>query len=433
MAEQTAQERRNANYVLAILFLVLMFNFIDRQIVGILADSIKADLNLSDTQVGLMTGLSFAIFYTTLSIPLAIVADRWNRSKVIAIAIAIWSVMTILCGAAMSFFQIFLARIGVGIGEAGSSPASHSLIADLFPPERRATALGIFAMSVSVGSFVAFTGGSWVAENFGWRWTLVAAGAPGIIISVIIWFTVRDPRGDKPLAQAFKSKPGEVKLSEAIAELSRKSAYWHLIIAGAFVSFVAYGVQTFYFPVFSRIHEVPISEYSDLGLRLGLMFLVFGSAGAYFGGRCGDYFNSRLPGGSLLAAAAIFIVSIPFMYLALYSKNLTMGVLILGIPQFAFSFFFGPCFAAIQQLASEKTRAFSVSIWIMFSGLIGLGLGPVTIGALSDHFVDGGSSSATGLQQAVMIVMLFVIFAAIFFCLAQRSLFKEAAALKNAQ
>ena len=142
MAKQTEQERRYANYVLGVLFLVLMFNFIDRQIVGILADSIKADLGLTDTQVGLMTGLSFAIFYTTLSIPLAIVADRWNRSKVIAIAIAIWSVMTVLCGAAASFMQIFLARIGVGIGEAGSSPASHSLIADLFPPERRATALG---------------------------------------------------------------------------------------------------------------------------------------------------------------------------------------------------------------------------------------------------------------------------------------------------
>ena len=425
-SEQAA--RRHANYVLGILFLVLMFNFIDRQIVGILADSIKADLELTDTQVGLMTGLSFAIFYTTLSIPLAIVADRWNRSKVIAIAIAIWSVMTVLCGAAASFIQIFLARIGVGIGEAGSSPASHSLIADLFPPERRATALGIFAMSVSVGSFIAFTGGSYLAENFGWRWTLVAAGAPGIIISAIIWFTIRDPRGDRPISEAFKSKPGEVKLSDAIAELSRKWAYWHLIIAGAIVSFVAYGVQTFYFPVFSRIHEVPVSEYSDLGLKLGLMFLVFGSAGAYFGGKCGDYLNARVPGGALLAAALIFVVSTPFMYFALYAKTITVGVLILGIPQFAFSFFFGPCFAAIQTLASDKTRAFSVSIWIMFSGLIGLGLGPLTIGILSDWFVANGSTSATGLQQAVLIVSLFSILAAVFFWLAQRSLKKEIAA-----
>ncbi len=425
MSIQTAQERRHANYVLAILFLVLMFNFIDRQIVGILADSIKADLGLSDTQVGLMTGLSFAIFYTTLSIPLAIVADRWNRSKVIAIAIAIWSIMTVICGLAANFIQIFLARIGVGIGEAGSSPASHSLIADLFPPERRATALGIFAMSVSIGSFVAFTGGSWLAENFGWRWTLVAAGAPGILISIIIWFTIRDPRGEKPISEAFKSKPGEVKLTDAIKELSRKWAYWHLIIAGAIVSFVAYGVQTFYFPVFSRIHEVPVSEYSELGLKLGLMFLTFGSAGAYFGGKVGDYLNARTPGGSLLASAIIFIISIPFMYLALYADNLTTAILILGIPQFAFSFFFGPCFSSIQLLASDKTRAFSVSIWIMFSGLIGLGLGPLTIGILSDWFLANGATEATGLQQAVMIVSLFSILAALFFWLAQRSLKHE--------
>ena len=428
MPPQTQQERRQANYVLAILFLVLMFNFIDRQIVGIVADSIKADLNLSDTQVGLMTGLSFAIFYTTLSIPLAIVADRWNRSKVIAIAIAIWSVMTILCGAATSFIQIFLARIGVGIGEAGSSPASHSLIADLYPPERRSTALGIFAMSVSVGSFLAFTGGSWLAENFGWRWTLIAAGAPGIIISLIIWTTIKDPRGDKPLREAFKSRPGETKLSDAIAELSSKWAYWHLIIAGAIVSFVAYGVQTFYFPVFSRIHEVPVSEYSELGIKLGLMFLVFGSAGAYLGWKCGDYFNSREPGGSLLASAIIFVISIPFMYFALYAESLAMGVLILGIPQLAFSFFFGPCFSSIQMLASDKTRAFSVSIWIMFSGLVGLGLGPLTVGALSDWFVGQGASAAVGLQQSVMIVSLFTALAAVFFWLAQRSLKKELSA-----
>ncbi len=431
MTTQTEQERRYANYVLTILFFVLMFNFIDRQIVGILADTIKADLGLTDTQVGLMTGLSFAIFYTTLSIPLAIVADRWNRSKVIAIAIAVWSVMTILCGAAASFMQIFLARIGVGIGEAGSSPASHSLIADLFPPERRATALGIFAMSVSVGSFIAFTGGSWLAENFGWRWTLVAAGAPGIIISAIIWFTVRDPRGNRPISEAFKSKPGEVKLSDAIAELSKKWAYWHLIIAGAVVSFVAYGVQTFYFPVFSRIYEVPISEYSGLGVKLGLMFLVFGSAGAYFGGKCGDYFNARLAGGALIAAAVMFVVATPFMYFALYAKSLTVGVLILGIPQFAFSFFFGPCFAAIQQLASDKTRAFSVSIWIMFSGLIGLGLGPLTIGILSDWYTTQGASSANGLRQAVMIVTLFNLLAALFFVLAQRSLKNTIASSQN--
>lgn len=431
MTTQTKEERRHANYVLGVLFVVLMFNFIDRQIVGIVADSIKADLQLSDTQVGLMTGLSFAIFYTTLSIPLAIIADRWNRTKVIAIAIAIWSVMTILCGAAASFIQIFLARIGVGIGEAGSSPASHSLIADLFPPERRATALGIFAMSVSVGSFVAFTGGSWLAETVGWRWTLVAAGAPGLIISLVIWLTIRDPRGDKPLSQAFKSKPGEVKLGDAIAELSRKKSYWYLILSGAVVSFVAYGVQTFYFPVFSRIHEVPVSEYSELGLKLGLMFLVFGSAGAYLGGRCGDYFNARVPGGSLLASAVIFILAVPFMYFALYAENLTVGVLILGIPQLAFSFFFGPCFSSIQLLASDKTRAFSVSIWIMFSGLVGLGLGPLTIGVLSDWFLENGSSAATGLQQAVMVVSLFNVLAALLFWLAQRSIKQEIVSQQN--
>ena len=252
MKNAEASQHRYANYVLGILFVVMMLNFIDRQIVSILAESIKRDMGLSDKQIGLMTGLSFAIFYTTLSIPIAILADRWNRSRIIALSAGIWSVMTILCGAATSFLQLFLARVGVGIGEAGSSPASHSLIADLFPPERRATALGIFAMSVSIGSFIAFTGGGWMAENIGWRAAFLVAGVPGLVVALLMWVTVPDPRGKRPLREALKPIPGEVSLREAITELSKKKAYWHLVAAGAAISFVAYGVQTFYAPFFIR-------------------------------------------------------------------------------------------------------------------------------------------------------------------------------------
>jgi len=229
MDKPTQIESRQANYVLSILFVVMMLNFIDRQIVTILAESIKTEMGLSDKQIGLMTGLSFAIFYTTLSMPIAILADRWNRSRIISLSVGVWSFMTMLCGAATNFTQIFLARVGVGVGEAGSSPASHSLIADLYPPEKRATALGIFAMSVSIGSFIAFTGGGWMAQNIGWRNAFFVAGAPGLLVAVLMWFTVRDPRGKPSLAQAFKPIEGEVSLREAITELSKKSVMKSLV------------------------------------------------------------------------------------------------------------------------------------------------------------------------------------------------------------
>ena len=202
------------NYVIGVLFMLTMLNFLDRQIITILAEPVKQDLGLSDTQIGLMTGLSFALFYTTLAIPVAALADKWNRSRIIAIAIAIWSAMTVLCGLAANFTQLFLARVGVGIGEAGSGPASHSLIADLFPPERRAGALGILGMSIPIGAFIAYAGGGWIVERFDWRIAFFMAGLPGIIIALVVWFTIHDPRGNIPLSQAFKRDPSKISLKE---------------------------------------------------------------------------------------------------------------------------------------------------------------------------------------------------------------------------
>ena len=423
MDTANVSKNTNTSYVLAILFVVMMLNFIDRQIISILAEPIKRDMGLSDSQIGLMTGLSFALFYTTLSIPIAAIADRWNRSKIIAIAVAVWSIMTVLCGAAGNFIQLFLARVGVGIGEAGSSPASHSLIADLYPPEKRSSALGILAISVSVGSFIAYTGGGWMVEHIGWRKAFLVAGLPGAFLAILIWFTVRDPRGDKSIAEAFKPIKGEVTLLEAVKELSVKPAYWHLVAAGAAISFVAYGAQTFYAPYFIRIHEL---GYQELGLKLGLMVLIFGSLGAWLGGKLGDYFNTRLLGGSLLGGAAALLVAIPGLYFGMYAENADVAMLCLGIPTAAFSFWYGPCFSTVQLLASDRTRALAIAIWLFFSGLVGLGLGPLSVGILSDMFAAGiPGADGPALQKAIFVIGLFNIVAALFFVLAQRRLKKD--------
>ncbi len=404
-----ARSTVNPNYALAILFVVTMLNFLDRQVISIVAEPIKRDLGLSDTQIGLMTGLSFAIFYTTLAIPLAALADRWNRSRIISIAIALWSGMTVLCGMAQNFIQLFLARVGVGIGEAGSAPASHSLIADLFPPERRAGALGILGASVPIGAFLAYAGGGFVTEHLSWRIAFLLAGLPGLAVAILIWFTMPDPRGNVKLAGVFKTVPGETTLREALKELSSKPAYWHLVAAGVLVQFVSYGLASFYGGLFVRVHGM---NYAELGWKLGVMVGLTGGFGAWFGGKVGDYIGRRDPVLPLLVSGGVLVLAAPGMIAAIYAGNANLAIALLGFPTFAATFYYGPSFSAVQTLASDKTRAMAVAIYLLIAGLIGLGLGPIFVGVLSDNFAAGqGMTEASALQRALMILALFNIWA----------------------
>lgn len=408
-ADSEFASRRRANYVLAVLFVVTMLNFLDRQVISIVAEPIKRDLDLSDTQLGLMTGLSFAIFYTTLAIPLAALADRWNRSRIIAISIAVWSLMTVLCGMAGNFVQLFLARVGVGVGEAGSAPASHSLIADLFPPERRAGALGIMGAAVPVGAFLAYAGGGYITEMFSWRAAFLLAGLPGIIIAVVIWLTVRDPRGNVSLVKAFQPVAGEMTLRKALLELSGKRAYWHLVAAGVLVQFVSYGLASFYGGLFVRVHGM---DYGELGWKLGVMVGLTGGFGAWFGGKVGDIIGKRDPVLPLLVCGMVLVIAAPGMIAAVYAGNANLAIILLGFPTFAATFYFGPSFAAVQILATDRTRAMAVAIYLMLAGLIGLGIGPVFVGGLSDYFAGGNSElEASALQQALMILAMFNLWA----------------------
>ncbi len=404
-----ARSTVNPNYALAILFVVTMLNFLDRQVISIVAEPIKRDLGLSDTQIGLMTGLSFAIFYTTLAIPLAALADRWNRSRIISIAIALWSGMTVLCGMAQNFIQLFLARVGVGIGEAGSAPASHSLIADLFPPERRAGALGILGASVPIGAFLAYAGGGFVTEHLSWRVAFLLAGLPGLAVAILIWFTMPDPRGNVKLSAIFKTVPGETTLREALKELSSKPAYWHLVAAGVLVQFVSYGLASFYGGLFVRVHGM---NYAELGWKLGVMVGLTGGFGAWFGGKVGDYIGRRDPVLPLLVSGGVLVLAAPGMIAAIYAGNANLAIALLGFPTFAATFYYGPSFSAVQTLASDKTRAMAVAIYLLIAGLIGLGLGPIFVGVLSDNFAAGqGMTEASALQRALMILALFNIWA----------------------
>lgn len=410
--------RDSANFVLGMLFIVIMLNFIDRQVISILAEPIKQEMGLSDKQLGLMTGLSFALFYTTLAIPVAVLADRWNRSRIIAIAIAIWSLMTMLCGAAQNFLQLFLARVGVGIGESACSPASHSLISDYFPPERRASAMGIYGSAVPIGAFIAYAGGGWILETFGWRVAFFAAGFPGLLVGLIVWWTVKEPRGAVRLRDALVRRDDQLTLKEAIVELWTQPTYWHLVAAGVLIQFVAYGIAAFYGSLFVRVFGI---GYGELGLKLGIMVAIAGVSGAWLGGKIGDRLDGENRAKSLQLVAVIFLLAIPCTFLAVGASNVNIAMALLGVTTFASTFYYGPNFSLLQKLASDRTRAMAVAIYLLFSGLIGLGLGPVFVGFVSDY-ISGGDPAleADGIRGGVAYISLFNIWTAFHFWKAER-------------
>jgi MFS transporter, Spinster family, sphingosine-1-phosphate transporter len=414
----TTPSNREANYVLAVLFVVIMLNFLDRQVISIVAEPIKQEMGLSDKQIGLMTGLSFALFYTTLAIPVALLADKWHRSRIIAIAIGIWSVMTMLCGAASNFVQLFLARVGVGIGESASGPASHSLIADYFPPERRASAMGVYGAAVPLGAFIALAGGGWIVENFNWRVAFFIAGVPGIIVALVVWWTVKEPRGHVSLKEAFKPQPNQQTLKEALKELGSKPTYWHLVMAGVLIQFVSYGTAAFYGSLYVRVFGI---GYGELGLKLGLMVAIAGMSGAWLGGKVGDKFDKDRPGVSLKIIAATFLLAVPCTFAAVNVGNINLSICLLGMTTFAATFYYGPNFSLIQSLAGDRTRAMAVAIYLLFAGLIGLGFGPIFVGAVSDY-ISGGDPSleANGIRGGVAAIALFNIWTAFHFWRAQQ-------------
>jgi MFS family permease len=278
-------------YALGILLLVYTSSHVDRQIMGILLEPIKTELNASDTQMGFLVGLTFAIFYATLGIPIAMLADRSNRRNIIAIATTIWSGMTAVCALVGSYGQLALARIGVGIGEAGSSPPSHSMISDLFPQSERGTAMGIFAIGVNLGLLIAYLGGGWMSEHWGWRTTFIVVGLPGLLIALLVRFTlVEPPRG------GVEAEPKDVAKAPSFKEVARTlwrtPAARHVIFGSSLAGFVGYGMTLWLPAFFVRSHGLTQTE---TGMTLALMTGVVGGLGTFMAGRLADTLGKRDP------------------------------------------------------------------------------------------------------------------------------------------
>lgn len=382
MADETTKpafSKSYRKYVLLILTGVYTFNFIDRQIIAILQESIKTDLGLTDTQLGLLTGFAFAIFYVTLGLPIARYADKNNRKNVVAISLAIWSAMTAISGMAQNFIQLALARVGVGIGEAGGSPPSHAIISDYFPPEKRATALSVYSMGIYIGIFLGFLIGGFVAEKYGWRTALYVLGIPGVIYAVIVYFTVKEPK--KGLNDQQKEEAESTSIWDVAKFLFSKKTFLPLALACGLHTFGTYGLGNFFPPFLERIHGLGTLE---IGLWLGLTTGLGGGLGTYLGGYISDRMRNRdLRWYLWISVIAGFLNLIPF-FIITFSANTKLVLFTTFFTNLITALYLGPALAVTHSLVSAKMRAFASAVLFFILNLIGLGLGPLTIGFLSD-------------------------------------------------
>ncbi len=429
-------------YALTILVLGYTSSHVDRNIMGILLEPLKADLMLTDTQLGFLSGIAFAILYATLGIPIALVGDRGNRRNTIAWAIVIWSGMTAVCGLAQNFWQLAAARIGVGIGEAGSSPPSHSMIADMYPPEERASAMAIYSLGVYFGVMIGFLVGGWVAVWYGWRAAFFVVGLPGLILALIVRYTlIEPPRGgadgiapekhDKPL----NFETGWVIVKEGFSHLWRTAAARHVVIGVTITSFVGYG-GVMWGPAFLiRTHGMSIGEVSTY---LAVMVGIVGGFGAYFGGRLTDRLAARDVRWNTWVVAWAKVAVVPFIiafYLtdnwpAFYIGNHGVSILwVIYVPMaFLGAFYLGPSFAMIQTLTPPAKRALASAVMLFIINIIGLGFGPQFVGILSDFFNYTMGMGNQSLRWALFGTAMLNIWAAAHYFLAGHHLKKASSA-----
>jgi predicted MFS family arabinose efflux permease len=415
--------RAYSNYVLGVLVLVYVMNFVDRQLISILIEPIKAEFGASDAAMGILTGFAFAIFYTVAGIPVARLADLWLRRSVIAIGLAVWSAMTALTGLSRSFTELTLARIGVGIGEAGGTPPSHALLSDYFPPERRATALGIFSLGVPLGTLVGYSLGGWIGEHYGWRAAFVWIGLPGLVLALLVRLTVREPR--RGGYEAARHAGGSATTGEVLRHLRALRTFRWLVPAVSLASFSGYGFAIWK-PVFlMRVHDFSMAE---AGLWIGLLSGATGFLSTLLGGFVADWLARRDPGWALRLCAVSVLAALPFQLAFLLWPDPIVALLVFVPGGLVGGMWPPPSYAATQNLAPPHMRALASAILLFFLNLIGLGAGPFAVGLLSDVLAPG--FGAESVRWALVIPLALNLVGAFCYWRASRSYAAELAAAR---
>jgi MFS family permease len=367
------------NYVLGMLTLVYVFNFIDRQLLVILQESIKKELHLSDTQLGLLTGFTFAVFYVTLGIPIARFADKGSRRNTVAVSLSIWSLMTACSGLARNFFQLLLARIGVGVGEAGGSPPAHAMISDYFPPEKRSTALSIYSTGIYIGVMIGFLMGGYLNQHLGWRTAFFVLGIPGIIFSLLFFATVKEPRRGATDAVAVASAP--YSMGEVLKVLYSSKTFVSLAFGSALNVFCLYGLLNWAPSLLQRLHGLTPGA---TGALLGPILGIGGGVGSFMGGWLTDHFGKKDKSWYLKVPGYAIMLSIPCAAGAIFLPDTHLSVACLGLVALLQGTYLGPALAVSHSLVPASMRALTSAVFFMVINLIGLGFGPLVVGMVSD-------------------------------------------------
>jgi MFS family permease len=392
--------------VLALLLAAYILNLVDRQIVGVLAIPIKSDLAMTDTQLGLLGGFAFVLFYTVMGVPIGWLADRKSRVGIVAVSVAIWSLFTATCGATQSFVQLLLARVGVGVGEAGGVAPSHSLISDYFPPEKRGRALAIFSLGSPVGSALGILFGGWIASQFHWRTAFWFLGTIGIVLAPLIYLSIREPtrgRLDEP-GRAKEEEP--VPFFEAIRSICALPSFWLLAIGSAASALPSAGL-VFWFP--SYLRRSFGLDLMEISLFQGSIMLIGGGLGTWLGGWFSDRAGRAGPGGYALVPAIGFLIAAPMFLVAMFSPSLAIAWLPYLIWQAVAIGWLGPIIAAVQQIVAPKIRATASAAFLCINNIIGYGFGTFIMGFLSDYMTAAHGRGA--LRYAMLLSLSFYLIA----------------------
>ncbi|MEM9839547.1 MAG: MFS transporter [Pseudomonadota bacterium] len=427
-------------YVLFILVVVYTFNFIDRQILSILAVPIKAELGLTDTQIGLMSGLAFALFYATLGVPIAMLADRSSRVRIMAVALTLWSAMTAVCGLAGNFWQLFWARLGVGVGEAGGVAPAYSIIADYFPPKERARALAVYSLGIPIGSALGIVLGGILAELLNWRAAFFLMGLAGVAVAPIFWLTVREPmRGRFDATKPPAPTAPMAFIGEILSKLASKPSFWLLSIGAAFSSMMGYGlilwlpsflVRSFgadLAPFFSFLPDFLVpADATPLRYAsyfYGSILLVGGTIGIYAGGFLADKYGEGRKSVYAFVPAIAFLLTVPLLITGLLTPTLGLAFIVFMGVQALSLVWLGPVITAFQHLVPPHMRATASAVFLLINNLIGIGVGQTVTGYMSELLrAQYGDES---LRYSLLVGTSFYVIAAIFMLIVARRLHRD--------
>ena len=415
-------------YAMWLLLGVYIVNFVDRSIINILAEPIKQELNLADWQLGLMSGLAFAILYTFLGIPVARLAERSHRPRIIAAAAVTWSGFTVLCAFAGNFWQLLLFRVGVGVGQSGCTPPAHSLIVDYHPIEKRASAIAFYSLGGAIGTLLGLVMGGLVYDAFGWRVSFMVAGSPGLLFAVLAFFTLKEPR--RRLAQhATTVAAASSTFGQTMAYLAKTPTFWFVAFGATIFNFG--GGVAFTASFFLRNHTAEMNLLAQglglkavgfLGLAIGLTN-VGGALGIWLGGWITDRFGTRDLRNYIVATAIAALLIIP-VRLTIYTVDSALVALsFLAVSAFLGGFWWGPVFSVGQSVVPSHMRATSAAIILFTINLLGAGMGPLVLGLLSDYFNHGlGMGPAEGVRWALIASVVTGLGAFISFWMARRTI-----------